>query len=266
MSIMKKVSAIFFCFFFTGSLAAQDADIKTNDSLSEKKTKVEQHLWFNVEGGGGWQSVNDVEIPYPNATRFSLVDFGRGPFFVYRFYLGYEINRHYLRAMVAPLTVQVSGKPAQDISFQKIIFPAGVETTGYYTFNSYRLTYAYALVKDDNFIFRLGFTGKIRDAEIRLKNQFSDEHRANVGFVPLINLGLEYNFWGPLWFTLDADALWSPYGRAEDVALKLRYDVNPWLNLEAGYRMVEGGAGGGGGVYNFAWLHYAVFSARFTFF
>lgn len=53
-------------------------------------------------------------------------------------------------------------------------------------------------------------------------------------------------------------------GRAEDVALKLRYRLNDRLSVAGGYRTVEGGANVDE-VYNFAWLHYSVLSTRVSF-
>lgn len=111
----------------TGAISAQGGGSQAgNEARTPVPKEIEQHLWFMVEGGAGWQSVNDIEVPYPDATRFSLVDFGSGPFFVYRFYLGYEIERHLIRAMVAPLTLRVTGTPGQDIIFQQATFSAGV--------------------------------------------------------------------------------------------------------------------------------------------
>ena len=58
----------------------------------------------------------------------------------------------------------------------------------------------------------------------------------------------------------DLDALAAPQGRAEDLALKLRYDPTDRWSLALGYRMLEGGADSDT-VYTFAWLHYVVASA-----
>lgn len=56
----------------------------------------------------------------------------------------------------------------------------------------------------------------------------------------------------------DVDALAAPQGRAEDIALLGTYRLGERYELRGGYRTVEGGSEGGGGVYNFAWLHSAV--------
>ena len=149
--------------------------------------------------------------------------------------------------------------------FQNQIFSAGSSVRGVYTFNSYRLTYRYKLISSKNWLFYIGGPGKIRDAEIALYQGNLFASRANVGFVPLLHLHLRYNIsetWG---IEFDADALASPFGRAEDASLKASYSLKEDWQLLFGYRTVEGGSKGGGSVYNFAWLHYAVISLRHRF-
>ena len=59
-----------------------------------------------------------------------------------------------------------------------------------------------------------------------------------------------------------SDALAAPQGRAEDVALLVDYAWSQNIHALAGYRTVEGGSDGGGKVYSFAWLHYAVVGVK----
>ena len=62
----------------------------------------------------------------------------------------------------------------------------------------------------------------------------------------------------PFSVLLDGDALFSQYGRAEDVLLALQYHHSRRLALRMGYRILEGGADNDE-VYTFALFHYAVF-------
>ena len=230
------------------------------------KSNFAYQVWAEFESGAVFQSMNDVEIPSGSATRFSLADFSKGPWPAVRFYLGLEfLEKHELRALAAPLTVAAKGTPSGAISFQNQTFSAGSALTGSYTFNSYRLTYRYKLINTEKWLFYLGFTGKIRDAEISLLQGNLFANRTNTGFVPLLHLHLRYNI-SPVWaIELDADALASPFGRAEDASLKAVYTFNPEWQLLFGYRTVEGGSKGGGNVYNFAWLHFATVSIRHRF-
>lgn len=213
-------------------------------------------LW--TEAAGVWQSVNDVGIPADDGTRFSLVDLGAGPVLGGRVYGQVRLwERHELRALYAPFTLRQQGSYPMDISFMDGTYLADEELESLYVFNSYRLTYRYTVLDREQSTLKLGFTGKIRDAEIALYQGDTEGSRTNLGFVPLLHLAWEQRFTDRFGLLLDADGLWSPYGRAEDVALMATFDIQPWLRGLAGYRTVEGGADGGGNVYSFAWLHFA---------
>ena len=111
---------------------------------------------------------------------------------------------------------------------------------------------------------RIGFTGKIRDAGIKVSSGTQSAERKNVGFVPLLHFSAAWKISDDARILLDADALAAPQGRAEDVLIAYERSFNGFVKTSRiGYRMVEGGADGGGGVYNFAWIHYAIFSAQF---
>ena len=222
--------------------------------------------YAELDGGAVFQGVNDVEIPSGAATRFSLTSFSTGPWATGRVYLGYEfLKGHEVRGLYAPLAVEASGVSATDISYQGQNFVAGKSIRARYRFDSYRLTYRYRLVESGNFSMRLGFTGKIRDAEISLFQDNLYATRGNIGFVPLLHVNLRYDM-TPIWAVeLDADALASPYGRAEDISLKVIHRVHENWDISAGYRTVEGGSKGGGSVYNFTWLHYAEVGIRYSF-
>jgi hypothetical protein len=224
-------------------------------------------LSVEVEAGPVWQGRNDVEIPNDGtATRIAVEELiGRGPSFSWRVYLSYDFNeRHGLRLLVAPLTIEGDGTPTTEIRFDDETFEPGVLTHAKYRFSSYRLTYRYLFFNGERFRWHVGFTGKIRDAEVALSQGSNEASYDNVGFVPLLHLAGEWKMserWSAI---LDADALAAPQGRAEDVALKIGYKIADAWSATAGYRMVEGGADNDE-VYTFAWLHYVVASVRYDF-
>jgi len=91
-----------------------------------------------------------------------------------------------------------------------------------------------------------------------------DSSKDDVGFVPLLHLVSRFRL-GETWYLkLDLDALAGGPGRAEDVTLKLGWQVGSKVAWELGYRTIEGGADVDE-VYSFAWLHYAVTSVRLDF-
>ena len=218
-------------------------------------------LIVELEGGPFWQTKNDVEIPNDGTgTRFSLREvIGSGPWPAGRIYVTWNLaDRHGLRLLLAPLSVTEDGVLGRAVSFESATYaPAPAKAT--YKFNSYRLSYRYRLRHTSKMTAWVGFTAKIRDAEIALEQGTTTSSSDNVGFVPLLHASGEWIV-APKWRIIaDADALAGGPGRAIDAAFKAGYDVGERWTLNAGYRTVEGGADVES-VYNFAWLHYGVIS------
>ncbi len=219
-------------------------------------------LVVEVEGGPAWQSYNDVRIPNDaSATRFSLVDLaGTGPAAAGRLYVTWNTSeRNGWRLMLAPFTLEATGVPDRPIGFAGTTFQAGHEARATYTFNSYRLTWRRRFHAGERTTAWVGFTAKLRDATIALEQDEVRARKDDLGFVPLLHLAGEWRP-APRWrLDVDADALAGGPGRAEDVAVRVGWDLDDRWTLRAGYRMVEGGADVDA-VYTFAWLHYAAFS------
>jgi hypothetical protein len=212
-----------------------------------------------LEVGAAWASRNDVRIPGAGGTDLSLVDelhTSVAP--VFRVRVGYRFrDRHYITALYAPLQVNATGSVQHDVDFAGKRYPAGSPLLAVYRFDSYRLTYRYSFVMNRSFELAAGVTAKIRDAEISL-NGAETSSKANTGFVPLLNVHLEWRPGdGPVGVLFDADALAAPQGRAEDVLLAAMWTVREGLAIYAGYRTLEGGADNDE-VYTFAWFHYGV--------
>jgi hypothetical protein len=221
---------------------------------------------LEVEAGPVWQSRNDVQIPNESGTRISLVDLiGAGPNPAYRVSGIWEISRrHSLRVLVAPLTISGDGVLNAPVEFAGSSFLQDVTTEATYRFNSYRLTYRYRLSDGARWSWQLGFTAKIRDAKVELRQPDAAARDYNIGFVPLLHFTGRLQLM-PRWqLQGEVDALAAPQGRAEDAALKLSYSPSDAWSLAIGYRTLEGGADVDE-VFTFAWLHYGVLSVRFRF-
>jgi len=215
--------------------------------------------WFiDTEGGAAFTGYNDVQIPSDSGTRFSLADeIVSSPAIALRFRGGVMLaERHLLFVLAAPLTVRGTGTLARDINFQGKIFRQGTEIHSSYRFDSYRLTYRYSIIDKPGFGLGAGLTAKLRSAEIALMSDSVYARRTDLGAVPLINLMVRYRITNKTCLLLESDALWSPYGRAEDVLLAFQYSPAESHSLRIGYRMLEGGADGGGKVYTFSLFHY----------
>jgi len=212
----------------------------------------------DVESGLVITGYNDVRIPGDKGTLFSLKDdLIPEPSLFLRLRAGYTIqNRHHISLLYAPLKVVSKGNFSDEILFQEVVFPAGQPVKGVYRFNSYRLTYRYDLVDKPKFRFGLGFTAKIRDADISLATDSLFAIKPDLGFVPIINFHLSWQRWERIGFLLEGDALAAPQGRAEDVLLAATFTLTRNLTLRAGYRILEGGADNRT-VYTFSMFHYA---------
>jgi len=227
----------------------------------------ERTLIIELEGGPLWQTVNDIQIPNSDqGTRFSLVDLaGNGPYPAGRMYITWNINRrHGLRLLLAPFSVTETIQPEDELKFEGESFVAGDPVEATYKFNSWRVSYRYRFRDGDRAKWYIGFTAKVRDAKIELVQAGSSSDKPDIGFVPLLHLGMDWRMSRRWRFIADLDALAGGPGRALDFSSKFNYMITPGWSIAAGYRTLEGGADVDA-VYNFAWLHYAVVSLSYSY-
>lgn len=224
--------------------------------------------WFvDIEGGLITPGYNDVQIPNnETGTRFSLkndLDIKQKAY--YRLRLTYRLGeKHALSLLYAPLSLNASGILESPVNFEGVQFDRGSSVNALYRFNSYRLTYRYQLVSKPKLNLWIGFTAKIRDAEIKLETDTRESSKTNVGFVPLLHVYLEWKWGKRLGFLFEADALAAKQGRAEDLAAAIFYNLGRNVKLKFGYRFVEGGANVDE-VYNFAMINYFYGGLIFSF-
>ncbi len=221
---------------------------------------------IDIESGAVFTGYNNVRIPGNAGTLFSLkTDLKAEPNAFIRIRAGYTIkSRQTISLLYAPLMVKSNGSTNKQIDFEGVTFPSNTALNARYTFNSYRITYRYDIVKRSKFEFGLGFTAKIRDAEIALNSQGLAASKKNVGFVPIINFRLNWKVNDKIGVLFEGDALAAPQGRAEDVLLAGTYKFSDQFLLRLGYRILEGGAGNDE-VYNFTLFHYASLGVSYTF-
>lgn len=219
-----------------------------------------------LEGQVVWQGRNDAAVPGDTGTRFSLKDVLDSPTLEFRIEPTWFISeKHQLRAVFAPFTLNDTGTLSQPVTFQGSTFSSASPVEATYRFNSYRLTYRYAFIQNQRWTLLGGITGKIRDAKISLTQGAVSETKSNVGFVPLLHASLAYRF-SPDWQAeLELDGLAAPQGRAEDLRLAIRKRFAPTgLSAALGYRALEGGADNDE-VYTFSLFHYVTASLAYEF-
>ena len=227
---------------------------------------VNAQVFIDLESGAVFTGYNNVRIPGDNGTAISLKDDLKAePAAFVRLRAGVTIkSRHTVSVLYAPLKVRSEGLSEMVIDFNGVRFPANTQLDATYKFNSYRITYRYDIVFRPRFEFGLGFTAKIRDAEIALSGQGISSSKKNVGFVPIINFRVYWKMNEKIGLLLEGDALAAPQGRAEDVLLAGTYKFSDHFLFRIGYRILEGGADNDE-VYNFALFHYASVGISYTF-
>ena len=220
---------------------------------------------FDVESGAVFSGYNDVRIPNESGSKFSLSEELKtdADYFV-RLRLTYSFkDKHHLSALAAPLRLDASGQIDRPVRFNGMEFAANVPLKGRYRFDSYRLTYRYDIYREEGLRAGIGFTGKIRDASVRLEDGEKETENKNTGFVPLVNFRVKWTFAERFGLLLEGDALAAPQGRAEDVLLAVTYEPIERATVRCGYRLLEGGADVDK-VYTFALIHYIAFGVTVT--
>jgi len=221
---------------------------------------------LEVEGGVVLPGYNTVQVPNPGGTRFSLrndLDIDSRAYARLRLSWRFA-SRHEISLLYAPLSVNANGVLPEMIRFDEVLFPAGEAVEALYRFNSYRLTWRWHWVRKPKVDLWVGFTAKIRDAEIRLKSNERESFTDNVGFVPLFHLRMVWRWGDRMGMIVEADAAAAKQGRAEDVAAILFWKPGAKTQLRVGYRFVEGGADVEQ-VYNFAFIGYVFAGAAIHF-
>ena len=222
---------------------------------------------LELEVGPTWQSRNDVQIPNDaTADRFDLTDvLGSGPAVTFRLNGTWNINeRHGLRVVLAPLTIDGTGRFDRDTRVDGETFGAGESLDARYRFDSWRIGYRYRYYVANGWRLWAGTTLKLRDAEIALRQGETRASDDDLGLVPRLHLAGEYRLSDRWHFEFDFDGLAGGPGRAIDLAVKFGYALDDRWRITAGYRGLEGGADTDD-VYSFAWLHTGLVGVQYRF-
>ena len=221
-------------------------------------------VFADIEAGAAISGYNDVRIPSSTGTSFSLArQTPSGAVPVLRLRTGYAFKSgHSVSVLAAPLLVRGSGTLDENVSFGTTVFSADSRVESLYRFDSYRISWQWRFFERDGLSLAAGLTGKVRSADISLMGEDGYSRRSDLGVVPLINFRVQWKFVPSYSLLLDGDALWSPYGRAEDVLVAFQYHKDEDTDYRIGYRVLEGGSDGGGNVYTFALFHYLTAGIR----
>lgn len=226
-------------------------------SCASDLPRAEQPWRLGLEANATYQASNDVQIPNDGSgTRYGLDDLtGSGPFAAGRTTLEVDLDgRNSLRFLAAPLRTQGTGTFDDPVDFAGESYAADTDTLARYRFDTYRATWRWLMSSDDSFRWYLGGTLLVRDAEVELEQGGVTSRDDNVGLVPLLHVAAEQRLGGPWLLAGDLDAAVAPQGRAIDLGLGLRYEVDDSWDVTLGYRLLDGGADNDT-VYSFATFH-----------
>jgi len=201
-------------------------------------------IQVDVETLGAWQGRNVAQVPNAApATRFAIDGItGSGPFLQPRLQLaGRWGERSEWRVLLAPLRVSEGGRIERPVSFQGSSFTIGA-VNARYEFNSWRATWRRRWIDRDDLQVKLGFTAKIRDASIQLRQGGVSARKDNTGFVPLLHAAVERPLGADWRFEGDIDALAGGPGYAIDAGLRVSRRVRGEWHLYGTVRYLDGGA------------------------
>lgn len=218
---------------------------------------------FRLEIGAAGTGYNYFRIPNNSAN--SRFDLPEGDFIpAFRLYASLPVSENWnLRFLFAPLKVNYKYRSSSTTTFQNASFAADTDLDVGYQFNSYRASIIRNISVNDQFKWHWGFTAKVRDAFISVASSTTNARKDDLGFVPLLNLGLDWTFYKDFVLSFDLDGLAGGPGRAFDGRLDVQKSVSESWTLGLGYRFVEGGANVEQ-VNNFAYFHQVFASVTYS--
>lgn len=214
----------------------------------------DRQAWrVELEAGATFQTMNNVRNPGNTGTRFDMNALQGDPVSpLFRAAVDWDPwARHGFRLGYQYLRNEGSGTLPGVTSFAGGSFAPDARTTARYRFDTWRATYRYTILETEAFRLRLGVTGLIRDAEIRLTQNGVTRRDSNVGFVPLLHASFDWRI-APRWSLMgDIDGLAAPQGSAFDLGLRMGHDLTTQWQATLGWRMLTGGVDNSS-TYNFA--------------
>ena len=199
---------------------------------------------LDVEALGAWQLRNDVRSPnVAPSTRFALDALtGDGPFVAPRLQVTLPSGeRSEWRLLAAPLSLTRAGVLGVPVRFEGATFAPGA-VRARYQFDSWRVTWRWHWIERPDLSVKLGFTAKLRDASIELRQGALAARKDDTGFVPLLHAALERPLSGRWALKADLDALAGGPGYAVDAGARLVRDLGGGWSASAGLRFLDGGA------------------------
>lgn len=221
-----------------GNLPNKKMNVRAATNV-EKEPTIE---WV-IDTQLGFARVTSNTTQVPNNASATEIDLGEGTVESMRIYISAIVKKkHEIRLLFAPLSYESSQVTNSDIMFNGVSFLAGQTTETGYQFNSYRLSYIYHFEPTGRYNYRIGFSGKIRDAYTLVRQDGRESRFDNIGFVPLLHLGVRINLTERIYWDSEVEGSWAPQGYAVDFRSSLNYEINERYSIGAGVGFLGGGA------------------------
>ncbi|RYG42329.1 hypothetical protein EON79_19130, partial [bacterium] len=176
-----------------------------------------------IEAASLLQIQNKARVPGAGSEIDLRRLLGQNPGFAFRLMAIGSFDRDSgWRIVYAPLSISGTGEFDAPKSFNGTTFAAGVLTRGNYRFDSYRATYWRRMRGSERSHWRFGYTLKVRDAEIGLRQAGVRDRSRNTGIVPLLHVSGTYRLGANTDLLVDFDGLIAPQGSALDLGVFVR--------------------------------------------
>jgi hypothetical protein len=226
-------------------------------AISLPAAAQERTAWrLDLEAGVTFQNDNSVRVDGRTSTRFDMNRLQGEPASPF-FRATVEADpwqRHGFRFAYQYLRTEGSGALPGATTFTTGVFAPGVRTTGKHRFDTWRFTSRCTLVQQENVRLRIGVTGLIRDAEIRLTQGGLVRRDSDLGFVPLLHASFDGRIAPRVTLMGEIDALGASQGRAIDLGLRAACGLDRHWQVTGGWRFLDGGANNQD-VFHFARFH-----------
>tara|TARA_B100000925_G_scaffold45266_1_gene29530 strand:+ start:22426 stop:23127 length:702 start_codon:yes stop_codon:yes gene_type:complete len=180
---------------------------------------------------------NYFALPPESGNRIDLSDTSKSGAFRVFYEKGYKDWSWTF--LYAPLELEYNFTSTKNFNFNSTTFTTNTSTKVNYKFNSYRLGYR-RIHRFNKSRFYYGGLLKIRDAEICVTQNNNSDCYDNIGPVPLLNIGLDFNG-ETFYLATNIDGLSSSKGSAYDINIEAGMKLEK-MKVGFGARRLGGGA------------------------
>lgn len=248
---MKKFFPfIIFIFFYIFLLANENYFIFNNEQSVIKIYPVYEKGFINV-------FFHKIQFG-KDCTYFDYVKNGNQSnlYTFERFSIEIDVNKkHILTFLYQPLTLKTEAFLFDSITVDSVIFPKNSNMKFVYSFDFYRISYMYNIIKFNKNRIYAGLSFQLRNAFISFSDSKNIVTNSNIGPVPIFKFKTESEFGKTFYIENEFDGFYasgkyitgSKYdfvGAIFDISSRFVYRVNSFSKIFINFRYLGGGAEG----------------------